>query len=319
MKIIYDKRVLEHNMSESFGEGSYRLGGISEGEIETPLDFDVEEDILAVHTSNHLQKIRGHCKSKMPLAEVNPDNKTLEAIYSSVRLSIYASENRDFAMTRPPGHHASKDYAKGFCFVNNIAIASQKLLNKGKKVCIIDIDGHHGDGTEQIFYKSDKLLLCSVYQEESYPFNKGDLTKIGAGKGRGYTLKIPIPKGSGDDILLESLNFFEPYIKKFNPDIIGISAGFDGYHKDNLLKLNYTLRGYNLFGRRLNDLGYHLFGVLEGGYHKEVVPCVRAFVSGINRTGFTEGEISKSNEEIHSKFRKNLSRLEGKLNEYWIL
>jgi len=315
MKIIYDENMLNHNLMENFGEGSYRLKETKDDLKRVSLDFDVKKDILLVHTKNHLQKIKGHCKFGIPIAEVKPNKYTLNAIYSSVRLAIYASENNDFAMTRPPGHHASRDTAKGFCFLNNIAIASKRLIDKGKKVCIIDIDGHHGDGTEKIFYKDKNLLLCSIYQERSYPANKGNLTDIGSGEGRGYNLKLPIPVGSGDDIFLESLDFFRPYIEKFNPDIIGISAGFDGYKKDNLLNLNYTLKGYNLFGRKLKEMNYPLFGVLEGGYHSEVISCSRAFVLGINGKTIKEEEISKSDEKIYSKFKKNVNRLEGKLNE----
>lgn len=108
MRIIYDPRIIKHNSQDLEGEGSYRLNGIEK--IATPLylKFDVEEDIKRIHTESHLRKMKGHCKNRVSLAEVIPDNNTLDAIYASVRLAIYASENNDFAVTRLPGHHASR-------------------------------------------------------------------------------------------------------------------------------------------------------------------------------------------------------------------
>jgi acetoin utilization deacetylase AcuC-like enzyme len=328
MKIIYDPKVIKHNPEDKTGEGSYRLEGIEKVASPLILDFDVKSDIKRVHTEGHLRKIIGHCKNKTPIAEVTPNEDTLNAIYASVRLAVYASENNDFAITRPPGHHASKDLANGFCFVNNIAIAAQKLVDKGKKVCIIDIDGHHGDGTERIFYSSNKVLFCSIYQEGSFPFiqlcsmrqnddsskKQSPMTRTGKGMGRNHNLSLPILGGSGDDILLESLNFFKKYIVKFNPDVIGISAGFDGYHKDRLLKLNYSVAGFNKFGMAVKEMNYPVFGVLEGGYHEDVVLCIKSLVDGVNGINYNS-PLTSSSEGAWSRFRLNASRLEGKLKE----
>lgn len=314
MRIIYDPKIIKHNTQDLEGEGSYRLKGIEKIAIPLDLKFDVEEDIKRIHTESHLRKMKGHCSNKVPLAEVIPDNNTLDAIYASVRLAIYASENNDFAVTRPPGHHASKDISNGFCFVNNIAIATQRMVDQGKKVCIIDIDGHHGDGTERIFYSSDKVLLCSVYQEYGFPQIKSPLTRIGKGIGKRLNLSLPIPARSGDDILLESIEFFKKYIVAFRPDILGISAGFDGYHKDRLLRLNYSLGGYNRFGLAVREMGYPVFGVLEGGYHEDVVSCISSLVNGLNGI-YLEDSLTMSNKDIRERFKSNVSRLEGKLNE----
>jgi len=314
MKIIYDLQIIKHNSQDLDGEGSYRLEGIEEIAIPLDLKFDVEKDIKRIHTESLLRKIKGHCKNRVPLAEVIPDNNTLDAIYASVRLAIYASEHSDFAVTRPPGHHAKIDVAEGFCFVNNMAIATQRMVNKGKRVCIIDIDGHHGDGTERIFYKSDKVLLCSVYQEHGFPWIKNPLTRTGKGAGRGLNLSLPIPAGSGDDILLESIEFFKKYIVAFRPDVLGISAGFDGYYKDRLLRLNYSLGGYNKLGLAIRELNYPTFGVLEGGYHEDVVKCIISLVNGLNGISL-EDSLTTSNKNIRERFKVNASRLKGKLDE----
>jgi len=314
MKIIYDPKVIKHNPKDNAGEGSYRLNGIEKVALPLELKFDVEEDIKKIHNENYLKKVKGYCKNKTPIAEVTPNDDTLEAIYASVRLAIYASENNDFAITRPPGHHASKDLANGFCFLNNISIATQKIVDKGKRVCIIDIDGHHGDGTERIFYSNDKVLLCSVYQEGGFPNIKSPITRIGKGIGRKFNLSLPIPEKSGDDILLESLEFFKNYIIQFKPDIIGISAGFDGHYKDRLLRLNYSIGGYNRFGLRVKELNCPIFSILEGGYHEDVVVCIKSLVDGINGIT-TNNQLTSSSENTWSRFRLNVGRLEGKLNE----
>ena len=286
MKIIYDPKVIEHNTSEFLGEGSYRIQGIEKIGEKVDIAFDVAPFIIKVHSAYHLQKIKMHCNSGLPIAEVKPDSKSYDAALASVGLAISASKSHDFAVTRPPGHHAGKEQASGFCFFNNIAIAAQELVDEGKKVFIIDIDGHHGDGTESIFYSTDKVLYCSIHQEHSFPYGKGNVSNIGSEEGRGYTINIPIPSDSGDDIFLECLEFLEPYIEEFRPDIIGVSAGFDGFYKDRLLSLKYSREGYYKFGKKLQSFGYPVFAVLEGGYHNFVLECIENFVDGINDKDF---------------------------------
>ena len=316
MELIYDNELFGHNPDEFYGEGSYRLNTISDVGTLVNLNFDPNDNILSVHTAEHLQKVKSCCEFNVPLAEVKLNFESYKAIYSSVRLSIFASENLDFAMTRPPGHHATQDDSKGFCFLNNIAIASKRLINQGKKVCIIDADGHHGDGTEKIFYDSNNLLFCSIFQENSYPNLGSSVADIGEGYGKGYNLNLPIPKESGDDILLASLDFYKKYIDEFNPDIVGISGGFDGYYKDKLLQLNYTLNGYREFGKRVKEFGYPLFGVLEGGYHEDVVSCANELVNGINGVDSSTsliGKLSFSNKNILDKFYGSIFQLDNLL------
>jgi acetoin utilization deacetylase AcuC-like enzyme len=192
-----------------------------------------------------------------------------------------AAEGGDFAVIRPPGHHAKKERADGFCLFNNIAIASQKLVNEGKKVFILDIDGHHGDGTQAIFYESDQVLFCSIHQQFAYPWS-GEAHETGKGKGAGYTMNFPLQEGSGDKELLESVDKAIERAVEFKPDAVGVSAGFDGYIHDRLLGLNYTLDGYYQCGKKLSQSFDHIFAVLEGGYHMDIKKCVEQFSRGVN-------------------------------------
>lgn len=315
MEIIYNNAVLSYNPHEERSEGDYRLEGLQQRGKNVDLDFEVVEDILRVHTKRHLKKVIGSCKNKTPTSETTPDKETLKAIFSSVRLAIYASERECLAMTRPPGHHAGRETIQGFCFLNNMAIAAQRLVDNGMRVCILDIDGHHCNGTQAIFNKNKNVMICSTFEEVRYGSTRRTITNIGSGEGLATKLNLPVPSFSGDDLLLESLDFFRPYIVKFNPDVIGVSLGVDGYHLDHLLNLRYTISGFQQFGFELKKLQYPIFGVLEGGYHHDVVKCAYAFANGVNGTPANIMGLSTSQKKQLLEFQINKKRLEGKLNE----
>ena len=308
MEIIYNQAVLMHNASDTVAEGSYRLNGIEKIAKNVIPSFDVMPYIRVVHTEDYIQKVENACKSRLRMSEVNTGPETFDAAILSVAVSILAAKENNFAAIRPPGHHAEREFAKGFCFFNNIAIATQSLIDSGERICIIDIDGHKGDGTEEMFYKSDRVLFCSINQENSFPFRFSNNLDYESDKLARYTININIPEGSGDDILLKSLGMISPRVHKFNPSLIGISAGFDGYYKDNLLRLNYTFSGYYESGKIIREMGYPVFAVLEGGYHHDVLNCIESFVAGINGE-FSEfrSPLSESSKDTFFKFWKNTS------------
>ena len=278
MNILYNSMFLAHNQG-SPGEGPYRIESFKGDTQET--ESNGEEFIGLVHSQLYAQFIRSNCLQGGILAEVNVSPDSYEAACHAVGLSIMASQQNDFAVVRPPGHHAKHERDDGFCLFNNIAIATQKLVNEGKKVFILDIDGHHGDGTQQIFYGSDRVLFCSLHQQYAYP-GTGDTSETGKGDGLGFTINFPLPSGSGDEQLLECVLRAVEQALKFSPDVVGVSAGFDGYHKDKLLALNYTLDGYRQCGRILGENFSNVFAVLEGGYHDDIKQCVEQFIAGIN-------------------------------------
>jgi len=279
MDILFNRKFLQHN-ADSYAEGSYRIEEFASNTADS--DYDGEPYITLVHSESHLEKVREACMSQKVLAEVYLSPESYQAACSAVGLAILASERGDFAAIRPPGHHAKPSQAAGFCLFNNIAIATQKLVNEGKKVFILDIDGHHGDGTQQIFYESDQVLFCSIHQQYAYP-GTGEAHETGAGAGKGYTLNFPLPQGSGDHELMEAVETAVRKAIDFKPDMVGVSAGFDGYIEDRLLGLNYTLDGYFQVGRALAKSFNHVFAVLEGGYHPDNLKCTRQFIRGVNR------------------------------------
>ena len=278
MKILFNKQFLNHNINSRY-EGSYRLSGFLEQSVETELNG--EPFLPLVHTSEYIDYIRGQCNSEAMLAEVKLSPSTYEAACQAVGLSVKASEQEDFAVVRPPGHHAGRSQTSGFCLFNNMAIAAQRLVNEGKKVFILDIDGHHGDGTQDIFYDSGKVLYCSIHEMNTFPFT-GLIYEIGKKEGQGRTLNIPVPEGSGDKEFLKALDKCLRAGRNFQPDIVGVSAGFDGYEGDRLLNLNYSLKAFYECGYRIRKCFPHVFGVLEGGYHEDLKLCVEKFVEGVN-------------------------------------
>lgn len=278
MKVLFNSKFLEHN-SDSLVEGRYRIEGFASSVEE--VDRSGEEFITLVHSEAYQALVHEACMNRQVLAEVYLSPESYEAACSAVGLAIMASEGNDFAVIRPPGHHAKAERADGFCLFNNIAIAAQKLVNEGKKVFILDIDGHHGDGTQEIFYRSDKVFFCSVHQQYTYP-GTGERYEIGAGEGSGYTMNFPLSEGSGDKELLEAVDAAIQRAVEFKPDVVGVSAGFDGYADDRLLGLNYSLDGYYQCGLRLSQSFERIFAVLEGGYHFDINKCTEHFIRGVN-------------------------------------
>ena len=279
MNVLFNKKFINHNPN-SFGEGAYRIKDFVNGNDD--IDSNGEEYITLVHNKDYLQEIREACQQFSFLAEVELSPGSLDAAFTAVGLTILASEQNDFAVVRPPGHHAKRGRADGFCFFNNIAIATQKLVDEGKKIFILDIDGHHGDGTQSIFYDTDKVLYCSIHQQYAYP-GTGMTYETGEGKGKGFTINYPLFAGSGHREFLTAVDASIEAAKEFNPDNVGISAGFDGYVKDMLLNLNYTLDSYYECGYKLGQTFNNIFAVLEGGYHQDVRKCVDNFIGGINK------------------------------------
>jgi acetoin utilization deacetylase AcuC-like enzyme len=240
--------------------------------------------------------------------------KSFEAAIHAVTATIMASKTNDFALVRPPGHHSHPSSSGGFCIFNNIALAAKKLVDEGKKVFILDFDGHLGDGTEKFFYNSNKVLYWSLHQSPAFP-GGGAIDEIGGGEGKSYTINVPMPPGSGDDILLKSINRFIPLAKKFKPDVVGVSAGFDGHHADPLLSLNFSMNAYYEIGKTLRQNFKNIFATLEGGYNTNFLPkCIHNFIAGINGEDIkfkeestkSDAEIIKVHEEILDKLERNL-------------
>ncbi len=194
-----------------------------------------------------------------------------------------------FCAVRPPGHHAEVDKAMGFCIFKNIAVAAGYLLGEGglERVAIIDWDIHHGNGTESIFIKDDRVLYISLHQYPHYP-GTGHESTTGVGKGAGFNLNIPVSSGSADDLYLSRFdNVILPALEKFEPEFILISAGFDGHSDDPLSGGALTSSVFGEMTLRLMDVaerccGGKIVSLLEGGYDlKALADSVEAHVAAL--------------------------------------
>lgn len=173
-----------------------------------------------------------------------------------------------FAIIRPPGHHACTDKSGGFCIVNNIAIAANYAIYQGfKRVFIFDFDAHHGNGTQEIFYKRSDVFYCSIHTMDAYP-KTGSSDEIGKGQGKGFTCNITVPKGvEPEDYLKEFHQTIIPMVTLFDPDIILVSAGFDGLATDPMAIMKLIPETYAEIATSLKKQGVALGFVLEGGYN----------------------------------------------------
>ena len=176
---------------------------------------------------------------------------TWEAAYWSAQSAVHgadlmaAGEQAAYVLSRPPGHHAFADLAGGFCFLNNSGIAAERLLKAGKRPAILDIDVHHGNGTQGIFYERGDVLTVSLHADpvRFYPFFWGHGHERGEGAGRGCNLNLPLARGTGDDEYLKTLETAFDHIRAFGTDILVVALGLDAYEKDPLKGLAITTPG----------------------------------------------------------------------------
>lgn len=173
-----------------------------------------------------------------------------------------------YALCRPPGHHAFRDLAGGFCYVNNTGIAAALLRRAHERVAIVDVDLHHGNGTQGIFYRRADVLTMSVHADpiRFYPFFWGHADERGEGPGLGYNLNLPLPRGSRDEDFLAALDRGLESLQAFAPGALVIALGLDAFEGDPFGGLSITTDGFGRIGARLATLGLPTVIVQEGGY-----------------------------------------------------
>ncbi|MCA1298738.1 histone deacetylase family protein [Stappia indica] len=199
---------------------------------------------------------------------------TWEAAYWSAQTAITGADlmrggaRSAYALCRPPGHHAFADLAGGFCFLNNSAIAAERLRAHGLRPAILDIDVHHGNGTQGIFYERGDVLTVSIHADpvRFYPFFWGHASERGEGAGRGANLNLPLVRGTGDDAYLETLETAFAHIRAFGTDVLIVALGLDAYENDPLKGLAITTGGFGRIGAAIGGLGLPTLLVQEGGY-----------------------------------------------------
>ncbi len=202
--------------------------------------------------------------------------------------AVLAGEGASYALCRPSGHHARADRANGFCYLNNAAIAAQRLRQKFARVAVLDVDAHHGDGTQEIFYARADVLTVSVHADPAiyYPFFTGYEAERGCDAGLGVNRNIPLPRQAPDAVFHAAIDSAAETIKAFGAEALVLSLGFDSHRDDPIGILGVTTDGFGGVGRRIRALGLPVVVVQEGGYQIEVIgDCLGAFLDGYLRQG----------------------------------
>lgn len=237
-------------------------------------------ELLRVHSERHLATIdqtAGHAVSLDADTFTSPQSRDVALLAAgaallAVEMIVQAATTRVLALVRPPGHHAERDKAMGFCLYNNVAAAAAHALAFGlERVVVVDYDVHHGNGTQWIFYEEARVLYISTHQYPFYP-GTGAAEDVGRGKGLGYTVNIPLEAGATDgdyDEVFKAIVI--PVIDQFKPELLMISAGFDAHEQDPLARMRLSTNGYSALTKWLCDAAdRHCHGrvvaVTEGGY-----------------------------------------------------
>jgi len=279
MKVVFNNKCLEYQ-SLGHPESPQRVKLIYE-ELKKDKQFEFvepkeakEEDLMLIHDGELIESVKNN-------KVMDPDTPNMENIYYYASLSagsaiaaaeLALKEKYAFSLARPPGHHATKSRAGGFCYFNSIAVAVAYLLKQAKKVAILDIDVHHGNGTQDIFLSRKNIIFCSLHQVPLYP-------------GTGLTSEkncynFPLSAGSNFAIYKEKLDIAISKIIEFHPDIFAVSLGFDTYKLDPLANIKLEILDYFQIGRIIKSLKLRTFFVLEGGYSNGIGKCAKEFFNG---------------------------------------
>lgn len=203
--------------------------------------------------------------------------RTWQAAYWSAQCAIAGAqalldgERQAYAICRPPGHHARRDAAGGFCYLNNAAIAAQMLSERHKRVLVLDTDMHHGQGIQEIFYTRRDVMYVSIHgdPENFYPVVAGFEDERGSGEGYGYNLNLPMPHRSPESVFFARLEQACRAIALYQPDALVLSLGFDIFEKDPQAMVAVSAAGFERLGRAVGGFGLPTLVVQEGGYYIE--------------------------------------------------
>ncbi len=345
--IIYSQRYLLHRTGEGHPESPARLRAIMQGIKQARLLENERctlieprpaslNDLQLVHSLDYISRIKEFCRRGGGLLEeeagtvVSKESFTVACLAAggamqAAQMVMKGELKNAFVVSRPPGHHAGRAHASGFCIFNNVALAAESLLDKFslRRILILDVDAHHGDGTQRIFYDTDEVLYISLHEDPSEFPGAGFIHEVGEGKGAGYTVNIPLPFGTTDSAYWRAIkSIVMPIIGQYRPEFILISAGFDGYFRDAVSELSLSAYIYLKVFQVMMDSARifskdKLVAVLEGGYRsrflRKIIPVIISRMAGLEARirddrPFFNMEAQKIAEKVIKEVRETHSR-----------
>ncbi|RLF08923.1 MAG: histone deacetylase family protein [Thermoprotei archaeon] len=352
--IVYSSSYLDHRPHGYHPESPKRLEEILQAVRDFGLLDDrcklVEparaelQDLYLVHDPTYVERVRRLVESGASYLDgdtyLSPRSfevalLALGGALKACDLVLEGSYSNAYALVRPPGHHAGVygralgAPSQGFCIFNNVAAAAAHLVKRRglSRVVILDIDCHHGNGTQDIFYESSQVLYVSFHQDPRtlYP-GTGFIDEVGVGEGAGFNVNLPLPPGSGDDAYLKAWDeVVEPVVSEFNPGFVLMSVGYDAHHDDPITMMNLSTQGYAELFRRALDLaskhcGGRFVACLEGGYGPflgESAAATIAAMAGVELP--LPAARTSSSDRVMDRLEEVLSGLKQLLRDKWRL
>ena len=341
LKALYNRVSLEHAPPFPHPERPERLE-VALAALKAAVEVEIveppcaaREDLYRVHAPDYVARIERYVESGVSMLDSDTYlcRGTMRAALAAAGASLTAAEAAlegftAFALPRPPGHHAGRKGTamgaptQGFCIFNNAALTVRRLLELGiRRVAVVDLDAHHGNGTQEIFYSDPRVLHIDLHEDPAtlYP-GTGFPTDLGEGEAEGTKANVILPPGSSDDVYELALKeIVIPLLEEFKPEAIVFSAGFDAYDGDGLTHLRAGSRTYALLGKLPRELGVRrVAAILEGGYSVGLRRGLPAFAASLAGSQ-AEFEAHSSPQPVLSLAKEYVIELKGLLRRYWKL
>ncbi len=348
--LIFSSKYYEHDTGKNHPETAKRLktimtelgksGLLTTGKCNLLEPYKAgPETIQLVHAAEYMKLVEAVCKSGGGLIDledtiVSPRSYEIAllaagGVVKAADLVMHGNYTNAFALVRPPGHHATRFRGLGFCIFNNVAIATRYIIEEFglRRIMILDIDAHHGNGTQETFYDTDKVLYASLHEDpRSFP-GTGFANETGEGEGLGFNVNIPLPFRTGDEIYLKALReIVVPIARQYRPQAVLVSAGFDAHHADPVGNLALTTsciqRIFDIIIREASrSCQGKLLCVLEGGYNTRIVGKLAvSAIAKISGSNYTVGKesltVDKSANQQAAKILKEVIRIQ---RPFWAL